>query len=265
LEATSILTHTVIEQLDNRRREFFLGGTMLIFCAIMPFFLSSIVDCNVKRGKGFELKNLHDTYFVRREYINNDGKRIILMPMSHVGQKEFYERLIENISPDEKLIFIDEGIRYNKKEQVKKITENINKIIKKKEDYVCQNDYFYTLIKDFNRVNGDVHVDDLHPILRKDYLNQELNEKEKEILKDLYITEKINKRDEIAVAKMKEIYDDYNVFIFPWGASHMIGIEKLISESGFVEEESRKFNVLFIRQEIIYLRIIKWLYDTIKT
>jgi hypothetical protein len=179
-----------------------------------------------------------------RKYVRDDGKSVLLVPMSHVGEPEFYHHLSESFPEDSTILM--EGV-----------TDRRN-LIKRKVGYNSMAKSLGVVEQQVafkpkgERVSADMDLSDLSPatvdLVDKAMLfhSQGMTAKtlpilmepmpaglEKELMENL-----LDKRNDHLLRVLGERLAGRDHFIIPWGAAHMPGIARGIEKLGFRKVES---------------------------
>jgi len=187
-----------------------------------------------------------------KTYVRNDGKTIQLVPMSHIGEPEFYRKLSQSF-PTNSLILM-EGVTDNRNlltnkisykraatslglaEQQKEFKPNRSESVPADVDV----EEFATTTIDFLNLVTLIHAKGLNlgtilPLMQysppSDFQEQLLN--------DL-----LRKRNRHLLQEVDARLSESEHIIVPWGAAHMPEIAREIQKSGFRLEESREYTAI---------------------
>lgn len=184
-----------------------------------------------------------------RKYVRDDGKTIVLFPMSHIAEADFYQAVSQSASSNSVVLL--EGVTDNKNLLTNELSY---RRAAKSLGLAEQHDDLD--IHQGQLVRADVDVQDFSPGT-VDILNlitlvhsRDLNSStvllltqhppppgvEKQLYGDLLL-----KRNEHLLKELHERLPDSDNFVIPWGALHMPGIEKEIQKSGFHLVETREY------------------------
>jgi hypothetical protein len=215
------------------------------FFAVLPGALAYLVACGslaVNRfSEGFvALRPAGFTVQVRK-YVRNDGKTVLLVPMSHVGEPDFYHSLAEGFAPDSAILMegvtddqnlLTNRITYKRMAtslglapQEKQFKPNPTQIVPADIDV----DQFTTNTIAFLNLVMLVHSQgiNLANVLRVLEYPEPPNFEE-QLFGDL-----LKKRNRHLLQVIQNQLSQANNLIVPWGAAHMPEIAREIQKSGF--------------------------------
>jgi hypothetical protein len=190
-----------------------------------------------------------------RKYVRNDGKSIQLVPMSHIGEPEFYRKLAQSF-PTNAIILMEgvtdhrhlltNGISYKRMaaslgvaEQVKEFKPSRERLVRADVDV----EQFATTTIDFlNRVmliySRGLNTENVQTLVQypatPDFQEQ--------LLDDL-----LRKRNRRLLDEIQTHLPQSDYIIVPWGAAHMPEIAREIKKSGFRLEETREYVAISFR------------------
>lgn len=189
-----------------------------------------------------------------RQYVRSDGKRIELVPMAHVADANFYERisasfptnsivLMEGVTDEQNLL--PHGISYQRMAHSLGLVEQ-KKVFKPQGTVVMADvdvDEFTTnTIKALNLallvhakgVNAETMMAWVQYSPPPDFLTQ---------LDD----DIVRKRNEHLLKQLQAELPESDIIIIPWGAGHMPGIESAIETNGFHLDRTDEYTVIRFR------------------
>jgi hypothetical protein len=184
-----------------------------------------------------------------RKYVRNDGRTIQLVPMSHVGEADFYQKLTESFPVDSTILM--EGVTDNRNLLTNRISY---KRMAKSLGLAPQEKEFRP--RRVEMVRADVDVDEFTPntidflnlvmLIHAKGVNAENVLKllqysppphfEQQLFDDL-----LQKRNRRVLDEIRDQLTESQNIIVPWGAAHMPGIAKEIQKSGFRLKETRDY------------------------
>jgi hypothetical protein len=190
-----------------------------------------------------------------REYVRNDGKTIQLVPMAHVGEADFYQKLSQSFPTN--AVVLMEGVTDNNNLLTNRITY---KRMATSLGLTEQHEEFHPAKAEI--VMADVDVGqfttntigflNLVMLIHAKGLNAENVLKvlqysppphfEKQLFDDL-----LGKRNQHVVGEIRARLPQSAHLIVPWGVAHMPGIEAEIQASGFRLDQSREYTVIRFR------------------
>lgn len=174
-----------------------------------------------------------------REYTREDGKKVTLVPMSHIGEPTFYESLAASFPHDS--VVLMEGVSDLKK--TIKASSNYSKmaktigVVEQQQAFKPQGEIVaadidvsdfspetLNLLKTSMLVHSEGITSETLPILMKPTPPG----LEKRLMEDI-----LEKRNVHLLKVLHERLPTSNHIIVPWGAAHMPGISREIEKSGF--------------------------------
>ncbi len=187
-----------------------------------------------------------------RQYVRNDGKTILLVPMSHVGEPEFYRSLAEGFPTNSTILMegvtdhqnlLTNRITYKRMAsslglapQEKQFKPNPVQMVMSDIDV----DRFATNTIDFLNVVMLVHSRGLNAAnLLQLVQYPQPPDFEKELFDDL-----LSKRNRHLLQQIQEHLLEENHLIVPWGAAHMPELAREIQKSGFRLADTREYTAI---------------------
>ncbi len=184
-----------------------------------------------------------------RKYARADGKTILLVPMSHVGEPEFYRSLAQGFPTNSAILMegvtdtqnlLTNRITYRRMAsslglapQEKQFKPNPTQMVWADID-VAQ---FKNTTMDFLNLVMLIHSKGLSvPNLMLLMQYPQPPDFERQLFNDL-----VNKRNQHLVEVVQEQLGQENNLIVPWGAAHMPGIAREIMKSGFRLVDTREY------------------------
>lgn len=187
-----------------------------------------------------------------RQYVRDDGKTVQLVPMAHVAEADFYQKVSQSF-PTNALILMEgvtdrnhlltNRITYAKmasslglSEQQREFKPVENELVRADVDV----DQFSTNTIDFLNLAMRIHskgvtLETVLPLLHysppPDF--------EEQLWDDL-----LNKRNQHLVVELQNRLPETDAIIIPWGAAHMPGISKEILKAGFRLKQTRDYQVI---------------------
>jgi len=191
-----------------------------------------------------------------RKYVRNDGKSILLVPMSHIGEPEFYRKLsqsfptnsiilMEGVSDDQNLL--TNKISYKRMatslglaEQRREFKPSGGKMVRADVDV----ERFATNTIDFLNLVMLIHTQGVKPetLLKVMAYSPSPNFQE-ELLSDL-----LRKRNRRVLEEIQARLSQSDQLIVPWGAAHMPEIAREIQKSGFRLNDTREYVAIRFRR-----------------
>jgi hypothetical protein len=190
-----------------------------------------------------------------REFVRDDGKKVRLIPMVHVGEADFYQKVSQSFPTNS--IILMEGVTDNQNLLTNKITyqrmANSLKLTEQREAFApTQGEIvhadadiaqFSTNTIDFLNLIMLVHAKGVNAeTLLKLMQYSPPPHFEEQLMEDL-----LRKRNRRLVEEIRtRLLDSENIMV-PWGAAHMPGIAEGIQGAGFRLGESREYMVIRFR------------------
>ena len=190
-----------------------------------------------------------------RRYVRNDGKTIQLVPMSHIGEPDFYRKLSQSF-PTNAIILMEgvtdhrhlltNGISYKRMaaslgvaEQVKEFKPSRERLVRADVDV----EQFAPATIDFlNRVmliySKGLNAENVQTLMQ----NPPSPDFQEQLLEDL-----LRKRNRRLLDEIQSQLPQSEYIIVPWGAAHMPEIAREIQKSGFHLEETHEYTALRFR------------------
>jgi len=176
-----------------------------------------------------------------RTYSREDGKTIVLFPMSHIADTDFYQAMAHSVSSNS--IVLLEGVTDEKNLLTNKLSY---RRAAKALGLAEQHDDLNIRQGELVRADVDIQVFSSNTIamlnlvtllhtrgLNPDTLSQLVQfhptpEAQQQLFTDLLL-----KRNEHVLKELRTRLPDSDNFVIPWGAAHMSGLAKEIQKSGF--------------------------------
>jgi hypothetical protein len=184
-----------------------------------------------------------------RTYARNDGKTIVLFPMSHIAEADFYQAvshssasnmvvLLEGVTDEQNLL--TNGISYRRAAKSLGLAEQHDDLNIVQGELVRADvdvhDFTPGTIALLNLVGAvqarGLNVGTLLPLLQ----NSPTPDLEKQLFADILL-----KRNDHLLQELRERLKQSDHFLIPWGAAHMPGIAEEIQKSGFHLVETRDY------------------------
>jgi len=176
-----------------------------------------------------------------RKYVREDGKTVVLFPMSHVADRDFYQAMADSVSSNS--IVLMEGVTDEKNLLTNRLSyKRAAKTLGLGEQHADLN------IRKGKLIRADVDVQDfssntiailnLVALVHARGLNAgtlallvQCNpppETQEQLFADLLL-----KRNEHVLKELRLRLPEAEHFVIPWGAAHMAGLSAAIQKSGF--------------------------------
>jgi hypothetical protein len=190
-----------------------------------------------------------------RKYVRDDGKRVHLIPMAHIGQAEFYRRMAESF-PSNSIILM-EGVtdgqgRLTNELSYQRMAKSVGLAEQEQEFQPTRGEM----------VHADVDVEQFSPAtidflnlaalmhskgLRPEVIMQMLQYSSAPHFEQQLLEDVLRKRNRRVLQEIEAQLPKSDNIVVPWGVAHMPGIAEGIRKSGFGLEESREYQVIRFR------------------
>lgn len=228
---------------------FFLVNALIVLPAIAGYLLFCTARAVDHFSEGFvALRPVGFTVQVRK-YVRDDGKSILLVPMSHIGEPEFYRSLAKSFPTNSTILM--EGVTDDKNLLTNRITY---KRIANTLGLAQQQREFRPSPEQI--VPADIDVDQFAPstigflnlvmlihargLTPETFLmmihSSDSPEFEEQIFGDI-----LRKRNQHLLQTIHENLPTSDRLVVPWGAAHMPEIAREIQKSGFHLETAREY------------------------
>jgi len=228
---------------------FLLANAFLLVPAVLAYFVICTALALDHFSDGFIALRPHGLTVEVRKYVHNDGRTVLLVPMSHVGEPEFYHDLSQSFPTNSVILMegvtdernlLTNKITYQRMaaslglaEQQREFKPPSREMVRADVDLV----QFATNTIDLLNLSMLIHAKGVSPenLMKVMQYSPPLHFEE-QILDDL-----LTKRNGRVVEEIHARNSKTETIIVPWGAAHMPGIAREIQKSGFRLQESRKF------------------------
>jgi hypothetical protein len=246
----------VPERLLNSRRfswpnlfVFFALNIFVLLPGVLVFLLSCAVLAVGHFSEGFvALRSVGFTVQVRK-YVRNDGKSILLVPMSHIGEPEFYRSLSQSFPTNSTILMegvTDENDLLTNRISYKRMANSLGLAQQTREfkpspvQMVRADidvDQFTTNTIDFLNLVMFLHSHGLNVenVLRVMQYPQPPGF-ERQLFADL-----LSKRNHHLLHEIHDWLSRSDTLVVPWGAAHMPELSREIQKSGFHLDSTREF------------------------
>jgi hypothetical protein len=188
-------------------------------------------------------------YVQARKYARDDGKTVLLFPMAHIAESDFYRNVTQTVSSnsvvllegvtDEKNLLVH-GISYKRAAKTLHLAEQ-HEVFKPKQGDLVHADvdvseFSSNTIVALNLV-ALIHVQGLNlQTLSALLAYTPTEEMEQQLFGDLLL-----RRNQHVIQVLQSRLADADSFVIPWGAAHMPGLSHEIEKAGFHVVETRDF------------------------
>jgi hypothetical protein len=190
-----------------------------------------------------------------RDYVRDDGKRIQLVPMAHVGEADFYQKLSQSFPSN--AVILMEGVTDNNNLLTNRITyrrmaTSLGLTEQHEEFHPAQAEVVMADVDVGQFTTNTIGFLNLVMLIHMRGLNAENLLKalqfsppphfEAQLFDDL-----LGKRNRHVVGEIRARLPKSARLIVPWGVAHMPGIEAEIQASGFRLDQTREYTVIRFR------------------
>jgi hypothetical protein len=185
-----------------------------------------------------------------REYVRDDGRRITLMPMSHVGESTFYQDLAESFTDDSVVLMegvsdrkqvVTAGSNYSKMAESIGVVEQQSAFKPRGEIVAADMDMSefspatIDMLKTAMLIHSKGVTAETMPILMKPTPPG---------LEKLLMDDILTKRNHHLLKVLHERLPNSRHIVVPWGAAHMPEIAREIEKSGFRVTDTREYTAI---------------------
>lgn len=241
------------EQLETRafRWRNFCGFILLHLVVLLPALVIYLLGCGSLAVSHFtdgfvSLRPAGLTMQVRK-YIRDDGKTVELVPMSHIGEPEFYQTLAASFSPkatvlmegvSDKQDMLKEKVGYTKTARDLGLSEQ-HEVFKPQGELVAAD----VDIGQFSKVTLECLKKTM--VIHTKGINAEtlplLMQASPEDLPQKLFYDLLTRRNEHLLTVFEERLHQSDHLIIPWGAAHMPGISAGVLKAGFHLQETKDY------------------------
>jgi hypothetical protein len=187
-----------------------------------------------------------------RKYVRNDGKTVLLIPMSHIGESSFYGNLRQSFTTNSTILL--EGVTDNRNLLTNKISyERLARSLGLSE----QKQEFTPFRGDWVRADVDVEqfADSTIQMLNVVMFIHSQGLSAENLLKlirfspppeaqNVLFDDLLRKRNRHLLEEIKEYLTKSDYLIVPWGALHIPEIAQELEKSGFSVSETQEYVVI---------------------
>ena len=234
---------------------FLLVNVFVLLPAIVVYFVCGAALAVDHFSEGFVALRPEGLTVQVRKYVRNDGKTIRLVPMSHIGESDFYRTLSQSFPTNS--IILMEGVTDDRNlltnrivykrmatslglaEQQKEFKPNPDKLVRADVDV----EQFATNTIDFLNLIMLVHSRGVNA----ETLSKLMEYSQPPHFEEQLIDDLLTKRNRRLLAEIDARLSQSENIIVPWGAAHMPGIAREIQKSGFRVDETRNYVAIRFR------------------
>ena len=234
-----------------------LSGFLLVnICVLLPAVVVYLVVCAALAvghfSEGFLALRPSGLAVQVREYARHDGKRVHLVPMAHIGEADFYQKLSQSF-PTNSLVLM-EGVTDQSNLLTNKVTY---KRMATSLGLAEQHEEFNPVRVEMVMADIDIKefTADTIGFLNLMMLFHAKGVTADAVLKVLRFTppphfderlwdDLLRKRNQHLLGELQSRLSDSETLIVPWGVAHMPGIAEGIQAAGFRLAETREYMVI---------------------
>ena len=244
-----------VEQLGTRPFRWrnlvvFLLLNIFVLLPVVVIYVGGCANLAVTRfSKGFVSFRPAGVILQARKYTRDDGKTILLFPMSHIAESDFYRNVAQSVSTnsvvllegvtDEKNL-LPQGISYNRAAKALHLSEQ-HEDFNLKQGQLVRADVdvsaFSSNTLALLRIVMRMHTEGLNAYTLPALLEYTPTETDEEQLFDDLLVN----RNAHLLQELRTRLTTSNDFIIPWGAAHMPGLAAGIQQDGFHLVGTRNF------------------------
>jgi hypothetical protein len=224
-------------------------NALVVLPAVLAYgaFCSSLAIDHFSEGF-VALRRVGFTVQVRR-YVRDDGKSILLVPMSHIGEPEFYRSLAKSFPTNSTILM--EGVTDDKNLLTNRITY---KRMATSLGLAQQQKEFKP--SPIQMVSADIDVDEFTPgtisflnlvmLIHAQGLTMEnllrlMQSSEPPDFEQQLFSDILRKRNRHLLQQIHQQFQQADTLVVPWGAAHMPEIAREIQKSGFRLDNAREY------------------------
>lgn len=184
-----------------------------------------------------------------RKYVRDDGKTVILFPMSHIAESEFYRSVEQSVTSNSVVLLegvTDTNHLLTNRISYKRAAKALH-LSEQHEDFKVPQGQLVPADVDVSMFNSNtiailnlvmlVHSRGINPQTMSQLMEFSPSEEvQQQLFDDLLF-----KRNEHVLKELDSRLSDADSFIIPWGAAHMAGLAKEIQKAGFHLVGTRNF------------------------
>jgi hypothetical protein len=201
---------------------------------------------------GFVSLRPHGIVMQARKYARDDGKTVVLFPMSHIAESEFYRSVAQTVTSNSVVLMegvtdtknlLTNRLSYKRAASSLHLTEQHEGLSLKRGIYVRAD----VDVQDFS--TNTIGMLNLAALVYSEGLDahtimlllqcQPAPDVQQQVLNDVLL-----KRNAHLLGELNARLPKFDSFIIPWGAMHMVGISREIQKSGFHLVETHDFTAI---------------------
>ena len=236
----------------------FSWPNLLLFVALNIFVLAPVVAGYVAGCASLAVSHFTNGFVAlrpvgvvmqARKYVRNDGRTVVLFPMSHIAESDFYRSVAQSVSSNSVVLL--EGVTDNNH----LLTNHITYKKAAKALHLSEQHEDFTITQG-TLVRADVDVKEFSTNtiailnlvtlvhsegVNADTMSQLLQFAPSEDIQQQLFDDLLRKRNQHVLKELFDRLPEADDFIIPWGAAHMAGISREIEKAGFRLVSTRDF------------------------
>ena len=206
----------------------------------------------------FSINMWLDNLQVRETVMVKGNSKIILLPMSHIGEKDFYQEIKTRYKKNKDMIVLLEGVKMNPEDekidhsslatmlglemQSKNLFEEYNTVNAdvSSEDFSEETSKFITIVMNYYANLKEKGIAYASKKFEEEQIEMGITGVDQEQIKNDIVV----KRNKQLFSKIKEYKNKYDVVLVPWGALHIPGIQEDLQNIGYVESSHSQIKVM---------------------
>ncbi|MDD2709621.1 MAG: hypothetical protein PHV34_16670 [Verrucomicrobiae bacterium] len=243
----------------------FTGGNIFLAGPALILYLAFCISISIAHFTGgFVRVGWHGVRVEERQYVRDD-KRVRLVPMAHIGSRQFYDQLRESFSGS-RTVVLAEGVtdtggrlRHFDGKSYKRIAQTMKLDVQDQHKLLARTNYRRADVDASQFSDSTIEfLDAVGVLLRSPTLPEMLTAyrrvnalasggggrlADNQLIEALY-SDLLELRNRRCLEEVAPALEEYDLVVIPWGAAHMPGIEKGILERGFRRSSSNEWFVV---------------------
>ncbi len=231
----------------------FLGLTFVVLPTVVGLYLAVCLMAVVNHTtNGFLALRPGGLTVEARKYVRPDGKTVLLVPMVHIGDPDFYWKVSQSFPTNS--IILMEGVT----DETHLLTNQINYARVAKSLKLSEQQEVFRPTRG-HMVRADVDISEFTPAtigllnvamlvhslgLTPDTIKKTLEFSAPPHVERQLIDDLIGKRNQRVLEELRLRLNETDDIVVPWGAAHIPGIAREIQKSGFQLKETQKYQVI---------------------
>ncbi len=190
-----------------------------------------------------------------RKYVRNDGKTVLLVPMVHIGDPDFYWKVSQSFPTNS--IILMEGVTDEKN----LLTNKVSYQRAARSLGLAEQQKVFRPTRG-QPVRADVDISEFTPVtisvlnlamlfhargFTGETIAKALQFSGPPHLEEQLLDDLVKKRNQHVMKELKTQLSNYDDIVVPWGAAHIPGLAEEIQRAGFQLKETREYQVIHFR------------------